>query len=73
MDRNIQLRHLAEAEEHIASGERHIADQILRIEEFDLRGYDATLARSLLTTFRHIQVQHLAHRDQILKELAVSE
>lgn len=73
MDRKTQLRHLAEAEEHIASGERHIADQILRIEELDFRDYDSTLARSLLATFRHIQVQHLAHRDQILKELAVPE
>jgi hypothetical protein len=67
----MQLQHLAEAEQHIARGAQHISDQELRIEDFDHCGHDSTLARSLLETFRLIQVQHIAHRDRILRELGL--
>lgn len=69
--RNMQLRHLAEAEQHIARGTQHISDQELRIAEFDFRGHDSTLARSLLETFRVTQAQHIAKRDHILRELGL--
>jgi len=70
MDRLMRLQHLAEAERHIASGDQHISDQELRVAELELLGHNSALARSLLETFRLIQVQHEAHRDHILKELA---
>ena len=69
MDRSVQLRHLAEAERHIASGVEHISNQEQRIADLDLRGQDSTLVRSLLKTFCFMQAQHIAHRDQILREL----
>ena len=71
MDRSMQLRHLAEAEQHIARGTQHISHQELRIAEFDVRGHDSTLARTLLETFRITQAQHIAHRDHILGELGL--
>jgi len=67
----MQLRHLAEAERHIERGIEHLSHQELRIAEFDLRGHDSTLARSLLETFRIAQAQHIAHRDHILRELGL--
>ena len=69
MERNMQIRHLAEAERHLALGAQHISGQELRIEDLELHGHDATLARCLLETFRLTQAQNIAHRDQILREL----
>jgi hypothetical protein len=66
---SMQLRHLAEAERHIASGAEHISKQELCIADLDHRGQDSTLARTLLKTFRLLQVEHIAHRDRILREL----
>jgi hypothetical protein len=71
MDRSIQLEHLAQAEQHIAKGDQHIHEQELRIAAMELRGHDLTMARSLLETFRLLQVQHVAHRDLILRKLEV--
>ena len=72
MDRTEQLlRHLAEAVQHIVLGAQYISNQEMRIADFDLRGYDSTLARSLLQTFLVIQSEHVAHRDHILRELGV--
>jgi hypothetical protein len=70
MDRSAQLRVLAATKPHIASGIKHISDQVLLIADRDFRGEDSTLARSLLKTFCVMQVQHIAHRDRILRELA---
>lgn len=70
MDREIELRHLAEAERHVAQGERHIAEQEARIAELDRSGYDTTHARRLLENFRAIQDQHIWHRDFILQKLS---
>lgn len=69
MNRSMHLRHLKQAEEHVRSGARHISDQELRIADFELYGHDTILARALLETFRHIQVELIAHRDLILREL----
>ena len=69
--RNMQLRHLAEAEQHIALGMQHISHQELRLAKFDLRGHDSTLARFLLEAFRITQAQHITHRDHILRELGL--
>ena len=67
MDHSMQFRDLAEAERHIALGAQHILDQEMRVADIDLRGYDSTLARSLLETFRLMQAQHVAHRERILR------
>ena len=69
MDRSIQLRHLAAAEQRVTSGAHNISKQELCVEALDCRGYDATLARSVLETFLIAQAHHVAHRDYILREL----
>jgi hypothetical protein len=69
VDRAMQFRHLAEAEQHIAISQRHVAEQERRVAEFELYGYDTTIARSLLSSFRMSLAQHIAHRDRIVEEL----
>lgn len=69
MDRSLQLRHLAEAEQHVARGAEQVFYQETRVADLDLRGQDSSLARAVLETFRNLQAQHVAHRDHILTEL----
>jgi hypothetical protein len=69
MDRTMQLSHLEQAERHVAQGKRHIAEQEERIAEIARRGHDTAEARKLLDNFYASQVQHVQHRDRILKEL----
>lgn len=69
MDREMELRHLEEAERHVAEGERHIAEQELRVAVLERNGRDLGLALRLLENFRAIQFEHIAHRDLILKRL----
>lgn len=63
------MQFLQQAERHIADGERHIAGQERRVAELRREGCDASRARSLLALFRDMQVQHVAHRDMLLKAL----
>ncbi|MGV7214236.1 hypothetical protein [Bradyrhizobium sp. UFLA05-112] len=69
MDRSRQLQHLEQAERHLLRGEQSVSDQEQRIEDLKHHGHDTTLARALLETFLCTQMQFLAHRDQILREL----
>jgi Holliday junction resolvasome RuvABC DNA-binding subunit len=69
MDREMQLRHLEQAERHIAQGERHIAEQEERIAALVRLGADTTEAQKLLNNFFATQMQHIQHRERILKEL----
>ena len=69
MDRFMQLRHLAEAEEHVVRGAQHVSDQETRVMDLDHRGQDSLLARAVLENFRALQAQHEAHRDHILTAL----
>jgi ferritin len=69
MDRAMQLRHLKIAERHIVEGERRIAEQEGRIADLARRGADTTEAQKLLNNFFANQLQHIQHRDRILKEL----
>ncbi len=69
MDRNMEIAHLAMAEKTVADGERHILDQERRIAELDRHGHDTRKARETLATFRHLQVEHVAHRDLLLTML----
>jgi hypothetical protein len=69
MDRATQLRHLELAERHIVQGERLIAEQEERIADLARRGADTTEAQNLLNNFYATQMQHIQHRERILKEL----
>ncbi len=69
MDRAVELAHLAEAEKRLALGEQHIARQERLVAELDRDGHDTKEAFALLTTFRKLQAQHVAHRDLILSAL----
>ena len=70
-DRNREMnsRHLAEAELHIAQGVRHIAEQEDRIKNLARHNQDTTEARKLLDNFYASQALHIQHRDRILKQL----
>ncbi|WP_035642948.1 hypothetical protein [Bradyrhizobium sp. ORS 375] len=69
MDHAMQRRHLQQAERHIDLGLRLIAEQEERVADLKRKGHDVTEARTLLDNFHAIQVQHIRHRDRILKEL----
>ena len=69
MDRSRQLHHLEQAERHVLRGEQSVSELEQRIEELEGQGHDATLARAVLETFLRTQVQFVAHRDLILREL----
>jgi hypothetical protein len=70
MDREMQRRHLAQAERHIAQGERHIGEQRLRIARLRSAGADCTLAEDLLHALLTSQALHVMHRQRICAELA---
>ena len=65
----MELRHLEQAERHIAEGVRLIAEQEERIADLARLGADTTEAKKLLDNFYAIQIQHIQHRDRIVKEL----
>ncbi|MCA1433122.1 hypothetical protein I6F33_09065 [Bradyrhizobium sp. BRP20] len=69
MDRAMELRHLEQAQRHISEGERRIAEQEQRIVRLAHRGADTTEAQKLLNNFFAAQLQHIEHRERILKEL----
>ena len=69
MDRAMQQARLAQVERHIASVRRYIERQEQIIADLERDGCDITIALDLLTTFRHMQDQNVAHRDRILEEL----
>ena len=63
------LERLDQAERHIASGIRYIERQEQLIAGLGRDGCDITIALNLLTTFRHMQDENVAHRDRILEEM----
>jgi hypothetical protein len=69
MNRTMELTHLAIAEKAVAQGERHIQREEEMIAELDRAGHDTKQALTMLATYRKLQAQHVAHRDQILKAL----
>ncbi len=70
MNRELALKHLAQAEVAAAEGLRHIAEQQSRIETLRGDGHDVAEAERLLRLFFEVQDQHEAHRDRLLAELA---
>lgn len=73
MNREMELAHLAIADKAVASGERHILLQERRVAELDRDGHDTKQALATLAIFRRLQVEHVAHRDLILKVLQQGE
>ncbi len=69
MDRKMELDHLAIAEKAVADGERHIEREEQAIADMDRAGHDTKLACATLANFRHMQAEHVAHRDLLLKML----
>lgn len=69
MDRAQIEAHLAQTEEHVALGEKHIASQREIVAELERNYHDSTAAKALLKTFEDLQVEHIAHRDRLAKEL----
>ena len=69
MDRDMVLRHLAEAERHIAQGETHLAKQSALIAELERHGHDTSGAQAVFTTMRETQALHQQNRERILSEL----
>jgi hypothetical protein len=69
MNREMELQHLALAEEAIARGERHIQREEQMISELDRDGHDTSEALALLETYRQTQAAHVAHRNLILQML----
>lgn len=63
--------HLALVEEHIALGDKHIARQREIVAELRRDNHDAiaTSARDLLKQFEALQVQHISHKEQLLRIL----
>jgi hypothetical protein len=64
---------LVEIEKHVVLGEGHITRQREIIAELERRGHPTVSANRLLCLFLETQELHIAHRDRLLKELALSE
>jgi len=70
MSREMELRHLEQANRHIADGQRRIAEQKARITGLEQRGRDATASKELLEHFEEAFELMMRHRDIILRELS---
>ncbi|MBV8512669.1 MAG: hypothetical protein JOZ94_24135 [Xanthobacteraceae bacterium] len=62
---DIVRQELTEAEALLDRGDKHIFEQTARVARLERKGYDATLARSILATFIETQSMHRRHRDQL--------
>lgn len=61
---------LEEAERHLLRGVQNIANQEERMEVLERAGQETISARTvLLETFLSTQLQFVAHRDRIVREL----
>ena len=69
MNREMTLRHLAEAEGHATLGERHLAQQHAIFDRLERDGHEADKAVALLATLRDTQRLHLERRDRLIKAL----
>jgi hypothetical protein len=71
MDREIELAHLAIAEKAVAESERHIEREEQMIADLERGGHhqDLNLALQTLANYRRMHVEHVAHRNLLLKML----
>jgi hypothetical protein len=72
MDRAMLLDHLAIALRNVSDGKRHIAHQHEIIASLARDGLDTSGAKDVLLQFEELQGMHVAHRDQLKKELGES-
>lgn len=70
MDRNAELRRLAEADGHIAEAERHVSEQRIQVEKLGREGHDTSLALALLTQFEGTLATLRGNRDLIIQTIA---
>jgi|tagenome__1003787_1003787.scaffolds.fasta_scaffold18811676_1 hypothetical protein len=70
-DRDREAADLARAEADVAEGERRVSEQRLRIEHLRADGHDTALAESLLRTFESTLGEWIAHRDEIVRRIAL--
>lgn len=63
-------QHLAQAEAHIVFGEGLIAQQMELLDRLATAGLDTIQAQRLLDQFEGLQLEHIAHREWLLKKLA---
>lgn len=69
VDREVVVRHLAQAEAHAAQGEIHLARQRQIVHELARDGHDTRLAKELLETFEMTQAGHRVDVARLQKEL----
>src|SRR5262245_34600694 len=72
MDRARIISYLQAAEDHIANGEHEIAQQRDLISSLERAGNDPTGAAALLREMEQAQIRHIADRDRLRAELALS-
>ena len=62
-------KELTDAQALLDRGDRQILEQSARVARLEGKGYDTTLARSILATFIETQSMHRRHRDQLKRYL----
>ena len=73
MDRALLISYLQAAADRVSNGEQVIADQCDLISTLERTGHRAASATALLRQLEQRQVQHVAERDRLREELAVSD
>jgi hypothetical protein len=66
---DIVRKELTDADALLDRGNQHILEQTARVARLERKGYDATLARSILATFIETQSMHRRHREQLKRYL----
>jgi hypothetical protein len=69
-DREMFLRHLAEAKRAVSRGNAHIARQREIVAELERDGHNTTKARDLLATFETVQASHEEYLARLRAEIA---
>jgi hypothetical protein len=71
--RAVLLTQLAQIKRHIAKGQQQIKQQSAIVAGLDEYGRDSTNARHLLVQFEEMLAFYTTDRDQLLRELRVTE
>ena len=69
MNRQIIEQHLRQARAHVALGEHHLDRQKVLICKLERDGHDATMARTVLSTFEQSQKIHVEEVARLEGEL----
>jgi hypothetical protein len=63
-------QHLAQAEAHIVFSEQLIADQRKTVARLEASGLATTQSHQVLAQLEELRLEHVSHRDWLLKKLA---